>query len=519
MDLPAILNDLLSSPWIILGLAALLLFVAWILGGLLSRLVIHLADRVSFSMRVARFIRFSDPRPISLWIRRLTRWIVFLLGVVWAWQLCASNPEIVRFVENLRTAILGTFQLPVVIFFFDLALILLATILFVRIFGWIKRRFEGLAQIIESQRGKRLAGWRIQKLQLLSARQVTEFLLLATRYSRYAITLLLAMVYLMGIFSIFPQTRGIVSEGVNVLAEILTSGWLNFVDYLPNLLSLIVVMVMTYFGLRLVRFFFLEIEKGTISLAGFQLEWAKPTYSIIRILIIVLALIIAFPFLPGSSSPAFQGISIFIGALLSLGSTSVVGNIVAGIILTYVMAFRVGDRVQIGETVGDVIDKGLIATRVRTIKNVDTTIPNGIVLANHIINFSAVAKDRGLILHTTVTIGYDAPWRTVHETLIRAALSTPSILANPCPFILQTSLDNSYVSYELNAYTRDAQRMAVTYSELHQNIQDKFNEAKIEILSPQFSALRDGNAVTIPAEHRPANFHPPSFRVKIDKED
>ena len=147
----------------------------------------------------------------------------------------------------------------------------------------------------------------------------------------------------------------------------------------------------------------------------------------------------------------------------------------------------------------------------------DITIPNGIVLANHIINYSAVAKEHGLILHTTITTGYDAPWRLVHETLIRAALSTPDILANPKPFVFQTSLDDSYVSYEINAYTREPIKMMTTYSNLHQNIQDKFNEAGIEILSPSFSAVRDGNTSTIPPEHRPKGYRPPAFRVKVDR--
>lgn len=515
----SIWQDLLDNPWISLGLAAVLLFLAWMLGGLLSRLVVRLANRISFPERLARVIRLPDPQGVSSRIKLLIRWIVVLLAAWWAYRLLASNREIVSFADSLRNAVRGAFQLPAVMFLFEVALILLATILLTRIIGWLRRRFSDLARILETERGRRLTGWRIQKLQLLSAGQVTDFLQLAARYARYAINLLLVLVYLMGVFSIFPQTRGIVAEGINALAEILATGWKNFVDYLPNLFSLIVVVVVTYFGLRVIHFLFREVEKGTIALAGFQPEWAMPTYSIIRILAVALALILAFPYLPGSSSPAFQGVSIFLGALISLGSTSVVGNIVAGIILTYAMAFRVGDRVRIADTEGDVIDKGLIATRIRTIKNEDITIPNGIVLANHIINYSAVAQEHGLILHTTVTIGYDAPWRLVHETLIRAALSTPDILANPKPFVFQTSLDDSYVSYEINAYTQEPVKMAVTYSNLHQNIQDKFNEAGLEILSPRFSAVRDGNTSTMPPGSRPKGYRAPSFRVKIEKRE
>jgi small-conductance mechanosensitive channel len=517
MDTLTALESLLANPWIIFGLAALAVLAGWILGGMLSRLLVRLAVRVDLPGRLARILRFSDPKRIARRIQQLLHGFLFLLTVWWAWQMLASNPEIVRFADELGASFAEIIRLPAVSFLFDLALILLATFLLFKIIGWVKRWFIRIDRTIQEERGKRLAGWRIQKLQLLTANQATDALLLLSRYLRYAVNGILVLAYGMGIFSIFPQTRGVVADGINSLTQILATGWNSVTDYLPNLLLLILIVVVTYFGLRFVHFIFREIEKGTIALAGFHPEWAETTYKIVRALTVMLALVIAFPFLPGSSSPAFQGISIFIGALLSLGSTSVIGNLVAGIILTYAQAFRVGDRVQIGETVGDVIDKGLIATRIRTIKNVDITVPNGIVLANHIINYSTEAQERGLILHTTVTIGYDAPWRKVHETLIRAALATPDVLANPKPFVFQTSLDNSYVSYEINAFTREPRKMVNTYSNLHQNIQDKFNEAHIEILSPQYSALRDGNSSTIPAEHRPPDYRPPSFRVKVDR--
>ena len=212
---------------------------------------------------------------------------------------------------------------------------------------------------------------------------------------------------------------------------------------------------------------------------------------------------IAFPYIPGSSSPAFKGISIFLGVLFSLGSSGAVGNIVAGVILTYTRAFQAGDRVQIGEAVGDVVGKNLLATRVRTIKNEDITIPNALVLGSHIKNYSCHAREPGLILHTSVTIGYDAPWRTVHQLLIDAARNTRLVLAEPAPFVLQTALDDFYVSYQLNAYTGEAAQMAATYSELHQNIQDRFNVAGLEICSPHFSAMRDANHIAIPVQRQP----------------
>lgn len=201
------------------------------------------------------------------------------------------------------------------------------------------------------------------------------------------------------------------------------------------------------------------------------------------------------------SHSSFPGVSIFLGVLVSLGSSGAVANTVAGVILTYTRAFRIGDRVQITDTTGDIVGKTLFVTRVRTIKNVVITIPNATVLNSHVINFSAAESDNEsspLILHTTITLGYDLPWRKVHEVLIRSALTTQYILPEPAPFVLQKSLDDFYVSYELNACTKQPGRMALIYSELHQNIQDNCIMAGIEILSPHYRAVRDGNPITIP---------------------
>ena len=231
----------------------------------------------------------------------------------------------------------------------------------------------------------------------------------------------------------------------------------------------------------------------------------EPTYQLLRFLVIAFALVAAFPYIPGSSSPMFRGLSIFVGFLISLGSTSLVTNIISGIVLTYSRGLKIGDRVKIGETYGDVIDRTLLVTRVKTIKNEIITIPNVIVMQNEIVNFSAEAHREGLILHTSITIGYDEPWRNVQKLLINAALKTEYILNTPEPFVLKTSLDNHYVSYELNAFTENPDLMADIYSELHQNILDKFNQANVEIMSPTYFAFRDGHESTIPKITPPEN--------------
>jgi small-conductance mechanosensitive channel len=288
---------------------------------------------------------------------------------------------------------------------------------------------------------------------------------------------------------------------------------LAVLSYLPNIFYILVIVVLIRLVIKIAHFFFSEIEKQTITIPGFYPEWATPTFKIVRFLMIAFGLVVAFPYLPGSESPAFKGVTIFLGVLFSLGSTSVVANVVTGVILTYTRAFQLGDRVKIADTIGDVVEKTLVVTRIRTIKNVDITIPNTMVLGSHITNFSSSAQSYGLILHTNVTIGYDAPWRKVHELLISAANATDNILEKPAPFVLQTSLDDFYVTYELNAFTEKPSVMAKTYSELHQNVQDKFNEAGVEIMSPHYSQIRDGNWIAIPEQYVPQDYVPRGLRI------
>jgi small-conductance mechanosensitive channel len=249
---------------------------------------------------------------------------------------------------------------------------------------------------------------------------------------------------------------------------------------------LAIIVLITVYVLKLTRLFFNEIEKGTLTLKGFYPEWAQPSYRISRLLVIAFAAVVAFPYIPGSESPAFKGISIFLGVLFSLGSTSFIANILAGYALTYRRVFKIGDRVKISDFIGDVVETKLQVTHLRTIKNEEIIVPNSMIVNSHVINYSSLAREKGLILHTSVTIGYDAPWRQVHAMLLMAAEKTPGLLREPPPFVLQKSLDDFYVNYELNVYTDNPLEMARLYSELHQNIQDAFNEYGVQIMSPSY---------------------------------
>lgn len=397
----------------------------------------------------------------------------------------------------------------------DAGLALLDTIILVVLLVLFHKTFPKLYVKIEAWRGTVIRAIKIQRVELLSADQIAAGLTGLAKAVRVTAVLVLLYVYLTTVLGIFPWTRGISAALFGAVLSTLSTIGQAFATYIPNVISIVVIIIVTRYIIKLISLLFTGLARGAITIEGFHRDWAEPTYKIVRFLVIVFAAIACFPYIPGSQSEGFRGISVFLGLLISLGSAAAIGNIIAGVVLTYMRPFRVGDRVQIADTTGDVMEKTLLVTRVRTIKNVDITIPNAMVLGSHLINFSSCAREQGLILHTSVTIGYDAPWRTVHELLISAARATTHISAKPEPFVLQTGLNDFYVTYELNAYTAQSNLMATIYAELHQNIQDKFNEAGVEIMSPHFAQVRDGNHTTIPEQYLPQSYQAPAFRFGL----
>ena len=369
--------------------------------------------------------------------------------------------------------------------------------------AWIERWFHRQAEL-RGPKGFHLLVWNRGRAVLMGG---VKFVVLVALLSEFSFVVSFT-------FGLFPQTAGISTTLWDYLAHTFGSAGLAVVEYLPSGGFVIITAVLTHYVLKVLKFLAKAIENQDLPVKGIHPEMAKPTYQLTRLAVILFALVVAFPYLPGGKSEAFKGVSIFLGLLLSFGSSSAVGNVLAGLVLTYMRPFHTGDRVKIADTIGDVLERTLLVTRVRTIKNVEVVIPNSSILSNQILNYSALARTRGLILNTTVTIGYDAPWRTVHDLLIQAALHTDGILAEPPPFVLETSLNDFHISYELNAYTDRANEIQNIYSRLHQGIQDSFNEAGVEIMSPTFYALRDGNTVTTPESNRPADYEAPAFRVK-----
>lgn len=332
------------------------------------------------------------------------------------------------------------------------------------------------------------------------ARYVLSWILNLIKWVLLAVIIYIAIPIIFGFFPFTQELSGTLFGYVlSPLKKIGAGIW----AYVPNLITIIILVIVFRYVLRFFHFLKSEIERERLTIPGFYADWANPTYQIIRVLILAFMLIVVFPYLPGSDSPVFKGVSVFMGVLFTFGSAGALSNVVAGLVLTYMRAFKLGDRVKIGEVTGDVTQKTLLVTRIRTIKNEIISIPNSMVMNNHTVNFSSEAQSAGLILHTSVTIGYDSPWRQIHELLAAAALKTDLIEQQPAPFVLQTSLDDYYVNYQLNAYTRSPRQQAAIYSALHANIQDLFNEAGIEIMSPHYRALRNGEQAAMPPNYQP----------------
>jgi len=295
----------------------------------------------------------------------------------------------------------------------------------------------------------------------------------------------------------FPWTRHVSRQLLDLVLVPLQTMGQAVVASIPNLAFIAILILVVRYLLGMTRLFFVGIRRGAIRIAGFYPEWAMTTFKLVRIGVIAFAVVIAYPYIPGSSSEAFKGISVFAGVLLSLGSSTIIANTLAGYSLIYRRAFSVGDRVKVGQHVGDVQQIGQQVTVLNTAKNESVVIPNSVILGSDIVNYSVQARKKQLILHSSVTIGYDTPWRQVEAMLLDAAARTPGLLPEPAAFVLKTKLDDFYVAYEINAYCGNASRMARLLSTLHENILDVFNEHGVQIMSPHFEAQPEA-AVMVP---------------------
>jgi small-conductance mechanosensitive channel len=367
---------------------------------------------------------------------------------------------------------------------YALASMVLLTALLFGVF-WGFRRLDGFLEGRVKLHTKKLE---TQSKRIFRGEQLLGVLHGALRILRLLVVIFLVYACANFVLSLFPQTRYAAHTLFQFVFAPLDDMAKAFINFIPDLVFLVAVFFIARYSLKLARGVFTAIDNKRLQIKGFEPEWGLPTYRLVRIGLIIFALVIAYPFIPGSESAAFKGISVLLGLLFSLGSTSVISNVIAGYTMTYRRAFRIGDRVKIGDTVGDVREMRVLVTHLRTPKNEEVVIPNSTILNGEVTNYSTMARDQGLILHTTIGIGYDVPWRQVEAMLLLAAGRTEGLLKDPKPFIRQKSLADFAVNYELNAYCGDASQMMELYTEMHRNIQDVFNENGVQIMSPAYEA-------------------------------
>ena len=376
-------------------------------------------------------------------------------------------------------------------------LVIVGQYLLFRLTNWLFRKLKVRILRLKDTKIKPVS---IQGYELLDAQKQANLLVFLAGIGRYILMGIQLVITVPLIFIIFPQTEGLAYRLLGYIWNPIRNIFVDIIDYIPNLFTIVVIWYAVKYLVRMVLYLAREIEAGRLKFNGFYPDWAMPTFHIVRFLLYAFMIAMIYPYLPGSKSGVFQGISVFVGLIVSLGSSTVIGNIIAGLAITYMRPFKMGVRIKLNDTTGDIIEKTPLVTRIRTPKNEVVTVPNSFIMSSHTVNYSTSAREYGLIIHSEVSIGYDVPWRQVNQILIDAALNTPGVVDDPRPFVLETSLSDWYPVYQINAYIKEAHKMAQIYSDLHQTIQDKFNEAGIEIMSPHYMAVRDGNETTIPKD-------------------
>ncbi|HLV38313.1 mechanosensitive ion channel family protein [Xanthomarina sp.] len=364
-------------------------------------------------------------------------------------------------------------------------LILILLILFFIVILWVIKRFKiWLQKKIESQ----IKSVENISFNLIKSNHLWRVFHILLDSSRVIIIIFFIVAVLDYVLGLFPWTNAFAKYVRELIFNPLINFGEAFVAYIPKFIFIAIIFLITKYLLRLIKLFFAGIKDGGIVIKDFNAEWAPSTYKIVRFFINAFALVMAYPYIPGSDSVAFKGVSVFIGVIFSLGSSSFIGNLIAGYSMIYRNAFKIGDLIEVENQIGIVEEQKLLVTRLRTHKNEEIVLPNSVLLNNKITNYSNKAKESGIILHTKVGIGYETPWRQVDAMLKLAANRTEGLLKNPPPFVLKKDLADYAVNYEINAYCTDIHHINIIYSVLNQNILDVFNENNVQIMTPSYVA-------------------------------
>ncbi len=397
------------------------------------------------------------------------------------------------------------------------ALAAAATLLLGVVLWVVSRLTRRLREYVRTRVASRVRSVGVQSFEFVKARHLQALTQSAPGFAFWVVVVVAIYAYLDFVLKLFPMTRVLGERLFSLVTDPLQSLGLAFLDQLPNLVFLVVLAFVVRYLLRLMRLYFEAIERGVLRFENFDAEWSVPTYKVLRLFVVIFALVVAYPYIPGSDSAAFKGISVMLGVLFSLGSSSVIANVIAGYTMTYRRAFRTGDRIKVGDVMGEVVDSRIQVTMLRTPKNEMVVVPNSEILNKSLINYSTLAKTQGLVLHTTVGIGYETPWRQVEAMLLMAAARTEGMLREPPPFVLQKSLGDFCVVYEINAYTDSAARIPQLYSALHSNILDVFNEYGVQVMTPAYEGDTPEPKLVRPGDWYAAPARPPEVATPAEK--
>jgi small-conductance mechanosensitive channel len=300
--------------------------------------------------------------------------------------------------------------------------------------------------------------------------------------------LVLAYFYLSSVLGTFPWTRSTALLLLSYIQAPLASMAHAIVDSIPDLMFLVVLWLIVRYLLRILKSFFAAVGSKRVRLANFESEWADPTFRLLRVAIIAFAVVVAYPYIPGSESAAFKGVSLFLGVIVSLGSTSFIANLIAGIALTYRGVFREGDWVKIDDAEGRVEEIRSQVVRLRTRGNEQITVPSSTILNANVVNLSTPKVGRGIVLRCPVGLGYDVSWRQAESLLLQAANGVDGLMEEPPPRVLVMELGDYAVVHTLLVQVEDLERMPAIQSELNRRILDAFHEAGVQIMSPAYEA-------------------------------
>jgi small-conductance mechanosensitive channel len=352
--------------------------------------------------------------------------------------------------------------------------------------------FRKLNARVKKRRAKLLKPIYIKTYEFLSIKRQEKLVHSLLKFVKYIVIIIQLIISIPILFSIFPQTENFAMQLFSYILTPLKKMGSGIAHYIPNIFTIIVIFLVFRYIIKGIAYLAGEIGKERMKIPGFYADWARPTFNIIRFLLYAFMIVLIYPYLPNSESRIFQGISVFLGLIVSFGSSSAIGNLVAGMVITYMRPFVMHDRIKINDIVGNVIERTPIVTRILTIKNEIVTIPNSTIMNSQITNLSESARSKGLIAYLEVTFSYETPWRQIHQLLLDAAEMTDDVMKEPHPFVLEDAFDDFYVVYQINVYIRDADKLVQIKSNLRQHIQDKFKEAGISITSRHFHSVDKG---------------------------